>query len=77
MGIFAGQWLDGMLHSGMLLTLIGACVGLVAGITSTIALYRATLHNSALEWRQEQDSAASAASASRTKRPDVVVRRRE
>ena len=64
LGIFAGQWLDGLLHSGIVLTLIGALVGLVAGITSTIALYRATLRKSAMEWRDEVNIAASEAARS-------------
>ena len=64
LGLFAGQWLDGLLHTGMVLTLIGAFVGLVGGITSTIALYRATLRKSALEWREEENLAAQRAAAS-------------
>ena len=64
LGLFAGQWLDGLLHTGMVLTLIGAFVGLVGGVTSTIALYRATLRKSALEWREEENLAAQRAAAS-------------
>jgi hypothetical protein len=48
----------------MVLTLIGAFVGLVGGITSTVALYRATLRKSALEWREEENLAAQRAAAS-------------
>src|ERR671938_729863 len=58
LGLFAGQWLDGVLHTGMVLTLIGAFVGFVGGVTSTIALYRATLRKSAQEWREEEHLAA-------------------
>ncbi|MGI8550211.1 MAG: AtpZ/AtpI family protein [Dehalococcoidia bacterium] len=54
LGLLAGQWLDGLVHSGIALTLIGASIGLVAGITSTVALYRATLRKSALDWRERQ-----------------------
>jgi hypothetical protein len=32
-------------------TLIGVFLGLVAGMTSVVALYRATLRSSELEWR--------------------------
>src|SRR5438067_13909181 len=53
LGLVAGQWLDGQIHTGILLTLIGAFTGLVAGITSIVALYRATLRSSELEWRGE------------------------
>jgi hypothetical protein len=45
-----GQWLDGLIHSGIVLTLIAALVGLVAGIASTITLCRPTLQ---LEWREQ------------------------
>ena len=61
LGIFAGQWLDGLLRSGIALTLVGALVGLVAGVTSTVAVYRATLRKSAMEWRDEENIAASRA----------------
>ena len=49
----AGRWLDGQIHTGMLFTLIGVFTGLVAGISSIVALYRATLRLSELEWRGE------------------------
>ena len=64
LGVFAGQWLDGVVHTGIALTLIGALVGLVAGVTSTVAMYRATLRKSSLEWRDEGKGAASRAAAS-------------
>jgi F0F1-type ATP synthase assembly protein I len=64
LGIFAGQWLDGVLHSGIVLTLVGALVGLVAGITNTVTAYRATLRKSAMQWRDEEDIAASRAAGS-------------
>jgi hypothetical protein len=64
LGIFAGQWLDGVLHSGIVLTMLGALVGLVAGVTSTVALYRSTLRKSAMEWREEENIAASRAAGS-------------
>jgi ATP synthase protein I len=51
LGLVAGQWLDGQIHTGILFTLIGVFAGLVAGITSIVALYRATLRSSELEWR--------------------------
>jgi Putative F0F1-ATPase subunit Ca2+/Mg2+ transporter len=37
LGLLAGQWLDSLIHSGIVLTLIGALAGLVVGITSTVA----------------------------------------
>jgi ATP synthase protein I len=51
LGLLAGQWLDGQIHTGMLFTLLGVFTGLVAGIASVVALYRATLRSSELEWR--------------------------
>jgi F0F1-type ATP synthase assembly protein I len=53
LGLVAGLWLDGQIHTGVLFTLIGVFTGLVAGITSIVALYRATLRSSELEWRGE------------------------
>jgi hypothetical protein len=50
---FSWRWLGGQIHTGMLFTLIGVFTGLVAGITSIVALYRATLRSSELEWRGE------------------------
>jgi ATP synthase protein I len=51
LGLVVGQWLDGQLHSSVVFTLIGFFLGLVAGMTSVVALYRATLRSSELEWR--------------------------
>jgi hypothetical protein len=43
--LVAARWLDGQIHTGMLFTLIGVFTGLVAGITSIVALYQATLRS--------------------------------
>jgi F0F1-type ATP synthase assembly protein I len=64
LGLLAGQWLDSLIHSGMVLTLIGALVGLVGGIASIVGLYRTTLRKSAQEWHAEQQIAATRAAAS-------------
>ena len=53
LGLVVGQWLDGQIHTGLLFTLIGVFTGLVVGITSIVALYRATLRASEREWRAE------------------------
>src|ERR671937_770725 len=53
LGLLAGQWLDGQIHTGMVFTLIGVFAGLVAGVASTVTLYRATLRTSEREWRAE------------------------
>src|SRR5919206_3445689 len=43
LGLLAGQWLDGQIHTGMVFTLLGVFAGLILGISSVVALYRATL----------------------------------
>lgn len=42
-GLFAGQWLDGHLHTGIVFTLIGAFLGLVLAILGFLRLYRSSL----------------------------------
>ena len=59
LGLFAGQWLDGQIHTGPLFTLIGVLVGLVGGVTSTLTLYRATLRTSQREWQAGSDDDAT------------------
>jgi F0F1-type ATP synthase assembly protein I len=59
LGLFAGQWLDGQVHTGLLFTLLGVLVGLVGGVTSTLALYRATLRTSQREWQAGSDDDAT------------------
>ena len=56
LGLFAGQWLDGQVHTGVLFTLIGVFAGLVVGTSSIVALYRATLRSSERDWRAESAS---------------------
>jgi ATP synthase protein I len=53
LGLVAGQWLDGQIHTGYVFTLIGVFAGLILGISSIVALYRATLRSSEREWRDE------------------------
>ena len=60
LGLVAGQWLDGVAHTAPLFTLIGVLAGLILGISSVVALYRATLRSSEREWR----------SGSHSRRPD-------
>jgi len=59
LGLVAGQWLDGQLHTGLVFTLIGVLVGLIAGITGVVALYRATLRSEELVWRGRALSSSS------------------
>src|SRR5437764_14080770 len=53
LGLVAGQWLDGQVQTGPLFTLIGVFAGLILGMSSIVALYRATLRSSEREWRDE------------------------
>jgi ATP synthase protein I len=55
LGLLAGQWLDGQVHTGPLFTLAGVLIGLVGGVTSMLALYRATLRASEREWHAGSD----------------------
>ena len=43
LGYLAGQWLDGRLNTGIIFTLIGVLLGLVAATMNTVRLYRALL----------------------------------
>ncbi len=43
LGYLAGQWVDGRLGTGIIFTLIGVLLGLVAATTSAVKLFRATL----------------------------------
>ena len=53
LGLVAGQWLDGQIHTGYVFTLIGVLAGLILGSSSIVAVYRATLRSSEREWREE------------------------
>src|SRR5580765_7878359 len=57
LGLVAGQWLDGQVHTGVLFTLIGVLAGLILGISSIVALYRATLRSGEREVSQESHAA--------------------
>jgi ATP synthase protein I len=63
LGLVAGQWLDGQVHTGFLFTLIGVFAGLILGMSSIVALYRATLRSSEREWREESPGRGPAADA--------------
>ncbi|MDQ6675522.1 MAG: AtpZ/AtpI family protein [Chloroflexota bacterium] len=58
LGVFAGQWLDGRLNTGILFTLIGVLLGLVAAATNTVRLYRAMLRKSESEWHAQTTESA-------------------
>jgi F0F1-type ATP synthase assembly protein I len=43
LGYFAGHWLDDRLSTGIIFTLIGVLLGLVAAVVNTVRLYNALL----------------------------------
>src|SRR5438045_1587569 len=49
LGYLAGQWVDGRLGSGIIFTLIGVLLGLVAACFSAVKLFRATLDRGVAE----------------------------
>ena len=46
LGYFAGHWLDDRLNTGIIFTLIGVLLGLVAAVLNTIRLYTALMRKS-------------------------------
>jgi len=61
LGVLAGQWLDGRLNTGILFTLIGVLLGLVAAVTNTVRLYRALVRKSESEWHAQTTQSARTA----------------
>ena len=45
LGYFAGHWLDDRLNTGIIFTLIGVLLGLVAAVLNTVRLYSALMRN--------------------------------
>jgi F0F1-type ATP synthase assembly protein I len=43
LGYFAGHWLDDRLNTGIIFTLIGVLLGLVAAVLNTMRLYNALM----------------------------------
>jgi ATP synthase protein I len=58
LGYFAGHWLDDRLNTGIIFTLIGVLLGLVAAVLNTIRLYTALMRKS--ETAQTTESARGA-----------------
>ena len=46
LGYFAGHWIDDRLNTGIIFTLIGVLLGLVAAVLNTIRLYTALMRKS-------------------------------
>src|ERR1051326_1911248 len=45
LGYFAGHWIDDRLGTGIIFTLIGVLLGLVAAVLNTLRLYTALMRN--------------------------------
>ena len=61
LGYLVGHWVDDHLGTGIIVTLIGVLLGLVAAATNTVRLYRNLLRNSESErYAQTTESARSA-----------------
>lgn len=61
LGYFVGHWIDDRLNTGIIFTLIGVLLGLVAAISNTVRLYRALLRKSESErYAQTTESARRA-----------------
>jgi ATP synthase protein I len=69
LGFFAGQWLDEHLNTGIIFTLIGVLLGLVASILNTVRLYRALLQRIKPE---EPSRGAQTTESTRTDRYDEI-----
>jgi len=44
LGYFAGHWIDDRLNTGIIFTLIGVLLGLVAAVLNTVRLYTALMN---------------------------------
>src|SRR5690242_21375180 len=60
LGYFAGHWLDDRLGTGIIFTLIGVLLGLVAAVLNTVRLYKALMRNTESETAQTTKSVRGA-----------------
>jgi F0F1-type ATP synthase assembly protein I len=49
LGLFVGQWLDGVAHTSFVFMLIGVLLGLAAGAMSGMTVYRAAMRKGGFE----------------------------
>ena len=56
LGYFAGHWLDDRLNTGIIFTLIGVLLGLVAAVLNTVRLYSAVMQKSSTQTAQTMES---------------------
>jgi ATP synthase protein I len=43
LGLFLGQWLDGVVHTSPVFTLLGVFLGLAGGVSSGVTIYRSAM----------------------------------
>jgi ATP synthase protein I len=43
LGLFVGQWLDGVTHTSPVFTLLGVFLGLAGGVSSGVTIYRSAM----------------------------------
>ena len=60
LGYFAGHWLDDRLNTGIIFTLIGVLLGLVAAVLNTVRMYTALMRKPETEPAQTMESARRA-----------------
>src|SRR5438270_7174289 len=60
LGYFAGHWLDDRLNTGIIFTLIGVLLGLVAAVLNTVRLYTAVMRQNESESAQTTTSVRGA-----------------
>jgi ATP synthase protein I len=65
LGYFAGHWLDDRLNTGIIFTLIGVLLGLVAAVLNTVRLYKALMRKTESETAQTTTSVRRANEGSR------------
>jgi F0F1-type ATP synthase assembly protein I len=54
LGSVVGQWLDGVLKTSFIFTLIGVFLGFASAVSSTVTLYRVYMRRSEREWRERR-----------------------
>jgi F0F1-type ATP synthase assembly protein I len=52
LGYLAGHWLDDRLNTGIIFTIIGVLLGLVAAVLNTVRLYRALFENAPAQTKE-------------------------
>jgi F0F1-type ATP synthase assembly protein I len=54
LGSVVGQWLDSVLKTSFVFTLIGVFLGFATAISGTVTLYRVYMRRAEQEWREQR-----------------------